>query len=273
MHRRKRRAGFMGVVNAALPADWGRGKRHVPGFTIGRLPIIDVDQRWVMQMANDFQPVEKLPPVRKQSAFTDGYNFGNALERRGFKRLGFGHYSDVFGKDGYDRVIKVTRHEDNWIDYVLWGAKKGYAGKFVPRVYSYKRFKGDFRVAVMERLDRTLRQVDRKEDMKLVGTLVDFAMQNNTMAAVFLDELQPGLAEFIREFDKTFGCRDTDFHNGNWMTRGDKIVLTDPVCGSSEVTQTRLKAGDFSPVIRGYYEVRRILERMGKPLEQVQTLV
>jgi len=259
MDRRKRRnQNFMGVLlrkqqRAMIKA---RGHpieikigfdalevKHVEGFTFNRSgkPDINVDK-----------PSPQIPKAR---LFKSPTAYAVALQKRGFKVLGRGHFSTVYGKEGYSRVIKVTHYEDNWIDYALWAAKRGWAGKFAPQVYSFRKHTNEFRVSVVERLDRTLRDLERSHAFRLVGDLVMHADQDNLMANLFLEELEPGLPAFLGDFKKAFGCGRRDFHDGNWMVRGQKLVLTDPVCGNSNETNRRLKAGDFSPALhlRRYY--------------------
>src|SRR5882672_10391646 len=77
--------------------------------------------------------------VVNKNPITNAWAYISWLEKKGFKRLGAGAYSTVLGKDGSDKVIKVSRSLDNWIDYIQWSAANGYAGNFAPRVYSWKR--------------------------------------------------------------------------------------------------------------------------------------
>ncbi len=106
----------------------------------------------------------------KTSPLKCPFNFIDKLEKRGYKVLGRGAYSTILGKEGSSRVIKVSRSLDDWIDYVQWGAANGYAGNFVPRVYSWKRHErsmksehaewcgtNDWSVAIVERMADTCR--------------------------------------------------------------------------------------------------------------------
>src|SRR5258705_9757333 len=132
--------------------------------------------------------------VPKTSAFKCPFNFIHRLEKRGYKVLGRGAYSTVLGKEGSERVIKVSRSLDDWIDYVQCGAANGYAGNFVPRVYSWKRHSRsgpepvqhdymrnthDWSVAVVERMADTCS--DQKHDMSLLYNLYYPASSGNTM--------------------------------------------------------------------------------------------
>lgn len=186
----------------------------------------------------------------KGKPFNDGYSFIKALEKRGFKTLGSGAFSTVLGKDGSDRVIKVIRQADNWIDYIQWAAKKGEAGKFAPKVYSYKQIKGkkkDFSVAIMERLEYTFYKAPEDHALKILPELM-YRANDNPMAASFSDILAPGLRKYLEELNKDFNSHD--FHPGNLMIRKDgSFVISDPVAGKQTSDYKRLKAGDFSPAL------------------------
>lgn len=172
--------------------------------------------------------------------------FEKGLVRKGFTRLGSGAYSVVYAKGDSDRVIKITRREDNWIDYCKWAAENGYAGTFAPRVFSYKKI-GSYSVAVVERCSRLQRDVDRKAPEAVVSGLVLYVLKNNETAKLLLDLVQPKLPEFLEAFNKRFP-KGQDLHGGNIMFRKDgSMCYTDPVCGDSEITSRRFKARDFTP--------------------------
>src|SRR6266436_6324281 len=80
--------------------------------------------------------------------------YENNLRAKGFETIGHGLYANVFAKPNSDKVVKVAAL-DNWPTYIKWATKKGYAGKFAPKVDSLK-FYDDFYVAIMERLVGTM---------------------------------------------------------------------------------------------------------------------
>lgn len=179
-------------------------------------------------------------------------SFGNALEERGFERLGRGCFSTVYGKPGYDRVIKVTHRLDTWVDFAQWAGRVGFAGKYAPRVFSFKEIKGKFAtfyVSVVERLDRTLWSVGREEDARVAHDLANsYLSYDNTLAGCLLEDIQPGMASFLQGLKTRFGG-GLDLHGENWMVRKDgTLVLNDPVTCQGTLITRRLRAGDFSPV-------------------------
>src|SRR5882724_9540774 len=196
--------------------------------------------------------------VPKTSPFKCPFNFIDKLEKRGYKVLGRGAYSTVLGKEGSNKVIKVSRSLDDWIDYVQWGAANGYAGNFVPRVYSWKRhtrpgekddFYGrtaDWSVAVVERMADTCS--DHKHDMSLLYSLYYPANSGNTMAAVYMEDLCPGSYKFFKELDKNHFA--SDIGGKNMMIRADgSFCVTGPVRGRIKTDKKRFRTGDFYPSV------------------------
>jgi hypothetical protein len=228
----------------------------------------------VLKIINPERPVEVAPPAKK-GVFSNAFEFRKALEKRGFVKLGEGHYSAVYGKPGYDRVIKVSRTLDNWIDYVAWASKNGFAGNFAPKVYSWKRFKNatpfvprpweweynnpgaqDWSVAIVERMKETLNADSQlAKDFKIIERLHDLP-EKSLLAEVILDEVVPGVGSFFKKLHQTF--RSTDIYSKNMMIREDgTFCVTDPVCGTVKTKDSRFKAGDFTPpliLFRRYFE-------------------
>lgn len=203
----------------------------------------------------------KTVPQQSGSPFKSPYAFGAKLEKKGFKLLGSGAFSYVYGHPKSDRVIKITRNPDNWIDYIQWAAKNGYCGNYAPRVYSYKKI-GDFEVSVVEKMKQTVHLLPDKDDYRFADKLGILHLKGNVMAGIFLEELLPGMPNFLSRLEKEFVKNPLeerlDLHAGNFMVRPDgTYCFTDPLCGKSKVTTNRLKAKDFvslATAIRIFYE-------------------
>lgn len=253
--------------------NWGRGKRHQPVMKKDRVkeivkkhrpkhkPVGALENNRVRRLVFNIPCVgEGYYPWENKDAskpLHSGWNYGAWLQKRGFKRLGSGAYSTVYGHPKSDRVIKVTSgSQDNWIDYIQWAAKSGYSGNFAPKVYSWKHYDKGFSVAVVERMEKTLTELEYKEDAKLIESLLYPSIRGNVMARLFLDELSPGLGKFIDDFSSTFKGA-TDLYGKNMMLRRDgSFAITDPVCGQKETTLNRLRSKDFtslSPAFKVFY--------------------
>jgi hypothetical protein len=193
--------------------------------------------------------------------------FGRGLLRRGFVAIGHGAFSDVYAKPNSDRVLKVCRNPDNWIDYMAWANKAGYGGKDAPKIFSFKYYDGKdgkFYVAVMERLEKTLSGLKGKEDCAFFHNLVDSAISNdNEKAYQCMDLIQLGASDFYKKFKLQFGGkeykgygRQFDLHGGNFMVRKDgTAVLVDPLCGNSKLKAKRLRVGDLSPALAALLKI------------------
>lgn len=221
---------------------WMMGKRH-QAKAKKPPPVANPNPR--LDIFDTFVPKERSAIVKYESF----------LSKKGFRRIGSGAFSTVYAKPNKDRVLKVIRTKDNWIDYTVWASKEGYAGLHAPKVYSYKDH-GDFAVAVVERLEYDLGGYRRRADAGervMAHLLWDYGYERNVYAGYFANELAPGLPDFVSKIVKRFPGR-LDLHGGNIMARIDgTYCVVDPVCGAPTGTFTRLKAGDFLPL--GYYDL------------------
>lgn len=199
-----------------------------------------------------FVPICKEP--ENPSLFKNPRMFIERLQKRGFEPLGSGCYSTVLAKDGSDRVIKVTRQMDNWIDYAIWAAKAGYAGGLAPKVYSWKRH-GDWAVSIVERMEMSTYKAEYKvHDQALLMNLLHPAKCGSVMAKLYMEDLVPGSVEFFDQLH--LQQLDGDIGGGNVMLRKDgSLCVTDPCAGDMRTSEKRFKTGDFSPVIWIFHEM------------------
>lgn len=222
-------------------------------------------------LLNPLNGFEPIPTEEPKGVFGCPYRVVEALEKKGYKVLGSGHYSTVLGHPkSPDKVIKVTRHQDNWIDYVKWGAENGHAGKFAPLVFSWKKFPAGWSWAVMERMDRCvgaggytyrwtlsgngMERVDRGpvDDYNVIFDLLHHAASGNMMAKVYVEDLCPGAFDYVSKLRSTMAARD--IRAANTMIRKDgSLCFTDPCAGETTITKTRLRKGDFSPSVWRYF--------------------
>lgn len=137
------------------------------------------------------------------------------LTKRGFVVLGRGMWSQVLGKPGSDRVIKLCRSVDGWPEYVIWATENGFAGQQAPKVYSIHKINDYYYSATMERLF----PINSKNDVKREELNRQVRRRNPE-------------DPFIQAYQKRFG-EVIDGHGTNWMQRAnDELVLTDPIADS-----------------------------------------
>ena len=197
----------------------------------------------------------------------DARSYIARLQRRGFVTLGAGAFSTVLGKPGYSRVIKVGRGQpDGWVDYVMWADKAGYAGSFAPKVFSLKIYWDDrvsgpngwsgrpierdtFYVATMERLGDTVAKRWSKPEYTLYQRMCD-AIYGREDARIrnAIEASYPGGYAFIKAFKDAALSDAYDMHDGNWMMRGDQLVLTDPLASTAGTSTKRWRASTSTAI-------------------------
>jgi hypothetical protein len=183
-----------------------------------------------------------------------GHQFIGKLTDRGFHQIGAGCFSTVLAKKGSDRVIKVSRTMDPWLDYVVWAAKHGHNGSLAPLVYSYRRFNegtpNEFYVAVVERLQETMNEA-RLRRRALHDAYLSLASH---MRCADDDEAKeaereiPGAIQFADSFREAFRDFALDLHANNWMLRANgSLVCIDPFYDGLGVgTPSRMRHRDLT---------------------------
>jgi hypothetical protein len=179
----------------------------------------------------------------------------NRLESQGWERIASGAFSVVYGKDGSDQVIKVSKDMDSWPEYIQWAREEGLDGTFAPKVHALKVITKDclkpFYIARMDRLEETASEramdADDEEGEKLNDfhkTLEGICYATDSMThrnrrhhesdLAFVEEVQPGIVENVTKFRERFqDGGGFDLHTGNWMyDKAGNILLTDPLAGS-----------------------------------------
>jgi hypothetical protein len=211
---------------------------------------------WIIKhiawFSSPFDCFDMLPETRHIAAISllEGNNmhlrrheYENQLRSLGCQPIGKGLYSNVFSIPDTDKVVKVA-DMDRWPEYIHWATKNGYAGKFAPKVYSLK-FKGDYYVAIMERLACTIGETRLNYDEGHAKSSQYALYQHIT--SYRLDEPCEAteLVEFVLELRKERLV--SDLHDGNAMIRHDgQIVVTDPCAGRFGSEQFRIKSGELA---------------------------
>lgn len=244
---------FKGLMRALNEFDKALYNRTRTANPKGKVGVVQLNPEFGPKFI--FRKFEKKP-------FDNAEGFIEALEKRGFKKIGRGAFATVLAKEGQKRVIKVIRRPDGWINYIHWAAQAGEAGHFAPKVFSYKKIKGrkkDFAVAVVERLKYTLEDAPAEHALKIIPSLIWHV--NNPMARQFLEVLAPGLMGYLAKMAAQWKIPVShfDLHDGNLMLRSNgSFVIVDPV-SRGEDKYNRLRAGDFSPAFINYYFKRTLI--------------
>jgi hypothetical protein len=68
-----------------------------------------------------------------------------------------------------------------------------------------------------------------------------------------------GIIEFMQAFTKAFASVGLDIHSGNWMVKGDKLYLIDPLAYGVKASKTKsIRIRNTKSNITGKTEVRVI---------------
>ena len=149
------------------------------------------------------------------------------LKRHGWEFLGKGFYSQVYGKGPL--ALKLCETGDGWADYVKWATTNGWAGGYAPKVYAIHHYAGSAYVALMERLDwryldtiGTDRYAEHRDAVATIRNAVDTGSGAGSASP------EQCFGTMLRYAFKHAGQR-WDCHEGNFMGKGTRLVLTDPI--------------------------------------------
>ena len=168
-------------------------------------------------------------------------NIRSFLRLGGFRIAGTGQHSTVWEKPGSDWVIKVSSKRGScWSKFVDYVESKN--DPHLPKILkSIKYGKADdpMTVVFMEKLE-PIREQEWLKDPKLIA-LKDFikyyGLAGHDIKNVFvrksrateLEKLDPTLAKSLKGVFTSLKDCNFDMHEGNFMRRGDVIIISDPV--------------------------------------------
>lgn len=159
-----------------------------------------------------------------------------------YRRIGSGAYGTVYGLKNSDVVYKVGDLSDNegYLEYIKELAKCKKHNPYTPRIYGVRIYKakeddcwgddaGAFVVA-MEKLKPSKRGMHR-----IVSWFCDELEDNyrrDPAPAELGIKFPPALTEvlaLLRRAADRCSYASWDLHGGNFMVRGDQVVVTDPL--------------------------------------------
>lgn len=162
---------------------------------------------------------------------------GERLLNMGWESLGEGSNAVVYGKDGFDYVIKtVFEVEDTWVSFahLCMTNEKARLNPFFPKIHRLFVSKDGSVVAIMERLAYTMSQLynggeiigsrSKNEINNEYGNF-SWAVDSKTIRGA---DLSPEAKEAVRILLDNY--EDFDLHGENFMVRQDgQLVVIDPV--------------------------------------------
>lgn len=203
-----------------------------------------VDTMIQLIMAGDLAGASKLiKPVRRYQLATKLLDYGCIM-------FGHGEYSIVFQVPGQDTVIKLNHARcDQWVHYAQYAKSKHSVNPMLPVIHEFyqnaENGMGIARCEVLEKVwieeswgmgnvvralssdlrrfklskrgirNKTINYMQKWFDLGYKG---DYSRFNLAKIVIWIAELRN------RDFDV-----QADFHGGNWMKRGNELVLIDPI--------------------------------------------
>lgn len=155
----------------------------------------------------------------------------------GFRQIGAGCYGVVYGSKNSDIVYKVGDADDNagYLAYITALSKRKTHNKFTPRIHGVRIYKSKYDscfIVAMEKLQK-LPARHKKEIYNFDNIYAEMKYPNITTAifnvAVKIPKQLRDAIDLIIKCEKTTHYVDVDFHAGNFMMRGDQIVIIDPL--------------------------------------------
>lgn len=174
----------------------------------------------------------KVPELKNDKGLVVRRRLERYLRDRGFEHLGDGEYSMVFTQPGTPYALKI--YSDACYDGFIKYCKANSSNAFLPRFKGQSlRLLGDYRMVRMELLapmgnphTEGGRWTEYRERFRLM-TLVSIA-SNPGDYEIDLTPEQQQLLTTLEDIVRGQGACSIDLHAGNWMLRGDQLVISDP---------------------------------------------
>lgn len=166
--------------------------------------------------------------------------FSNFLSEHGFYMLGQGVFGAVFEKPGYPWVFKVFHRDPAYFSYLKW-VMQHQDNTAVPKIKGrILKINKDTYAIRMEKL-----QPFRKRKIEQIGMLFDkiegiHKFSNLTGAnKTWVKKNFPDIFEVLQAMGS--GTAHFDLHSGNFMMRGNQVVISDPLVDENYFEEGKLR--------------------------------
>lgn len=185
-----------------------------------------------------YKKASQLKPAKREWESDSFYDeksmneIADELKKGGWNPVGTGYYSMVFENPKYPYVLKVFVDKDysRWLNAI----HKIQSNPYVPKIRGKSiRLNSKAKAARLEKLDSLLGENDpifRNYVPPGVEPTLDNVIGGNKDVLQFQKEHHPGFAQALKLAHSLLGkYRSLDLHIGNFMKRGDTLVITDPL--------------------------------------------
>lgn len=201
--------------------------------------------------------IDELTKPEDLTDFRDGYNKDTSLFKReskkhlellmnlhGFSKIGEGFFAQVYTHPKYkDSVFKIFNEDANMVTWLKECRSKSSSNPYYPRIKSKPiKIVGEMYLVRMEKLSFGPEAWQEKMETFLL-TYVRY-LKSVITKGVPREKMQSKLEEYESEFEMYYNDpafveamdnimkitkNEPDIHSGNFMLRGNQMVLTDPV--------------------------------------------
>ena len=162
-------------------------------------------------------------------------DFTKIMKQNGFHHLGTGSFGVVFEKEGYPWAFKVFKADPAYLKFFNF-ARKNQRNPHLPKVKGgLIKINNDTFAVRIEKL-REMTNQEWNTYYNIIGTFQDIIADERTSEELEPDELALykkyyDLYELIYIFwnSPSFSSYTLDFHQGNFMMRGNTLVISDPL--------------------------------------------
>ena len=150
------------------------------------------------------------------------------LLHRNLFLLGEGGFSAVFKYE--NRSIKFGIYQDRcWYQFGVYVMKHN--NKHYPKIYRLKAFKNEgYFLAEMESLKpmKSLDELRGKDEYSVIADIISSRGDIDEVEKIMDSERNDPIIKALKPFAEDESCY-LDLHLGNWMWRGNTLVINDPV--------------------------------------------
>lgn len=155
--------------------------------------------------------------------------FTKYLKKKGFKELGYGSFGATYTHPNYPWVFKLFYNDPSYFKFFEF-VRANQGNPYLPKIKGkYIKIANGVYVVRIEKLQEfNWRDEKQKEIAKAIEDIYSPAQIKKRAARI--KQVSPLLYTTLEKISKIVGKGDQlDLHSGNFMFRGDTVVITDPI--------------------------------------------
>lgn len=179
---------------------------------------------------------KEFPAVGSNKEYIDSgdrmdafYTFTNYLKKKGFKELGQGSFGATYTHKNYPWVFKLFYNDPSYFKFFEF-VRANQGNPYLPKIKGkyIKIANGVYMVRIEKLEPYKWHNEKQKEIAKAIEDIYKPAQIKKRAARI--KQVSPLLYTTLEKISKIVGKGDQlDLHSGNFMFRGDTVVITDPI--------------------------------------------